>query len=265
MSTNEEPRSNITLAERLSAPLSLSLIDRIASSPTVTVSREGSPISTDSETQASPTETLIFDPLGPSVSPLRQFPTGHRAVHELIPYDERTPARVTESIGYVFNRSLQDDTHRSPSDPVTCRVRGRGGQETMFYDPQEVSPLTRPFNARRFNLELINRLGRPSVPNVRNEVIIEPGQLVWMYIYQLLTNGWTVDFDPRGPFIVVAKSGSRCVLIDAGGFLHPTPVSIHRLIPAVTTWHAMRIPMELRNHEDVQEILTAWNVQPEGL
>ena len=128
------------------------------------------------------------------------------------------------------------------ADEVTCCVRGRGGQETMFWDMQEVLTLTDTFrgpNPTCFNVDLINHIMQPMINSIQNEVQIELGQLVWKYIYQSTPSGWTVTYDPRGPFVVIAHSGHHYVLIDTGGFLHPTPIEAHRLVLAYTSWHTI--------------------------
>ena len=86
-----------------------------------------------------------------------------------------------------------------------------------------------------------------------------------MYFYQSTPSGWTVTYDPQGPFVVIACSGHRYVLVDTGGFLHPTPIEAHRLVPAYTSWHAIRRPQDLVRHPDVTEILDAWKDESEGL
>ena len=68
------------------------------------------------------------------------FPWGSIDIHKAIPYGETTLAQVDRSIGNAFIQSLDD--RMKHADEVTCRVRGRGGQETMFWDTQEVSTLS---------------------------------------------------------------------------------------------------------------------------
>ena len=103
----------------------------------------GSPIQTDTETLVSPLESVDTHPTSGSCSPVLLFPQGSIDVHKAIPDSETTLARVDGSIGNVFIRSLDDRMRRA--DEVTCCVRGRGGQETMFWDMQEVSTLTDTF------------------------------------------------------------------------------------------------------------------------
>ena len=112
----------------------------------------------------------------------------------------------------------------------------------MFWDTQEVLTLTDAFqgpNPTRFNVDLINRIVQLMINSVQNEVQIELGQLVWKYIYQSTPSGWTITYDPRGPFVVIACSGHHYVLIDTGRFLHPTPIEAHCLVLAYTSWHAI--------------------------
>src|SRR6266576_408953 len=61
-STNSDTTSRPTLAERLSTPPPLALVDRISISPASPELGNGSPIQTDNETLASPTETVVADP-----------------------------------------------------------------------------------------------------------------------------------------------------------------------------------------------------------
>lgn len=257
VSSDSAPR--LSLAERLSDPSVLTLADRISSSPASPVSDTGSPIQTDNELP-SPTETVVLEPLEASMSPLQRFPGGNREVHESIPMDERTMARVTTSIGHTFARSLNDATHGT--EEVTARIRAYGGHETMFYNVNEISTLTRPFSNRRFNLDLINRLVQPSMESIlsiRNEVNLEPGQLVWRFVYTVTMNGWSHSYDPRGPFIIIARQGPRYVLVDTGGYLLPAPVPAYCLIPAISTWHAMRLPADLARSNDVQDVFNSWS------
>jgi len=137
----------------------------------------------------------------------------------------------------------------------------------MFYDTEEVSSLTRPYSGRRFNLDLINRIVDPSIRSVRssNEISIELGQLVWVYSYRASLNGWSVEYNPKGPFIIIAKLASHYALVDQGGYLHEMPVAAHRLIPVVTTWHAMRLPQDLSSHPEVHDILHSWKDKSDGL
>ena len=140
----------------------------------------------------------------------------------------------------MFIQLLDDRTRHA--DEVTCRVRGRGGQEMMFWDTQEVSTLTDTFrgpNPTHFNVNLINCIMQPTINSVQNEVQIELSQLVWKYIYQSTLSGWTVTYDPQGPFVIIAHSGHHYVLINTGRFLHPTPVKAHCLVPVYTSWHAI--------------------------
>ena len=265
-STNSDTTSRPTLAERLSTPPPLALVDRISISPASPELGNGSPIQTDDETLASPTETVVADPSEVSVSPERQFPSGHLYVQERLQgCGESTMGRVMQSIGYAFRRSLEDVTHYGA--PPTCRVRGRGGHETMFYDTEEVSSLTRPYSGRRFNLDLINRIVDPSIRSVRssNEISLELGQLVWVYSYHASLNGWSVEYHPRGPFIIIAKLAALYALVDQGGYLYEMPVAAHRLIPVVTTWHAMRLPQDLARHPEVHDILHSWKDKSDGL
>ena len=117
-STQSDTTTRPTLAERLSTPPPLALVDRIASSPASPERGNGSPIQTDDETLASPTETIVLGPSEVSVSPERQFPSGHLHVQESISYGETMSGRVMQSIGYAFRRSLEDATHRGSSP--TC-------------------------------------------------------------------------------------------------------------------------------------------------
>ena len=223
--------TNHRLIERITDAAPLSLLQRMS---------PGSPIQTDTETLVSPLESVDTHPTSGSRSPVLLFPRGSIDVHKAIPYGETTLARVDGLIGNAFIRSLDDRTKRA--DEVTCCVRGRGGQETMFWDMQEVSTLTDTFrgpNPTHFNINLINCIVQPTINSIRNEVQIELGQLVWKYFYQSTPSGWMVTYDPRGPFVVIARSEHRYVLVDAGGFLHPTPVEAHRLVPAYTSWHAI--------------------------
>jgi hypothetical protein len=135
----------------------------------------------------------------------------------------------------------------------------------MFYDTEEVSTLTRPYSGRRFNLELMNRLVQPRLQSVRNEVSLELGQLVWLYSYTSSLNGWSVEYDLRGPFVIITKTGHLYVLVDSGGYLHQHAVAVHHLIPAVTTWHAMHLPQDLVGHSEVHDLLHTWNEGHEGL
>ena len=77
------------------------------------------------------------------------------------------------------------------------------------------------------------------INSIQNKVQIEPSQLVWKYIYQSTLSGLTVTYDPQGPFVVIVHSGQCYVLVDTSGFLHPTPVEVHHLVPAYTSWHAI--------------------------
>ena len=103
----------------------------------------GSPIQTDTETLVPPIKSVDTHPTSGSRLPALLFPRGSIDIHKAIPYGETTLARVDRLIGNTFIRSLDDRT--KCADEVTCRVRGRGGQETMFWDMQEVSTLTDAF------------------------------------------------------------------------------------------------------------------------
>lgn len=137
----------------------------------------------------------------------------------------------------------------------------------MFYDKDEPSTLAQPYSGRRYNLDLINRLMDPSIRSVRgmNEISLEPGQLVWKFDYRGSINSYTLDYDARGPFVIIAKSWDRYVLVDQVGFLHPVSVPAHQLVPAVTTWHAMRLPESLVNDKEVEKLLLSLRTEYEGL
>ena len=98
-----------------------------------------------------------------------------------------------------------------------------------------------------------------------NEISLEPGQLVWKFDYRGSMNGYTLDYDARGPFVIIAKNWDRYVLVDQVGFLHPVSVPAHQLVPAVTTWHAMRLPESLVNDKVVEELLLSLRTEYEGL
>ena len=226
----------------------------------------GSPIQTDTETLVSPIEFVNTHLTSGSCSPVLLFPRGSIDVHKAIPYGETTLAQVDGSIGNTFIWSLDDRTRCA--DEVTCRVRGRGGQEMMFWDTQEVSTLTDAFwgpNPTCFNVDLINHIMQLTINSIWNKVQIELGQLVWKYIYQSTPSGWTVTYDPRGPFVIITCSRHHYVLVDTGRFLHPTPVKAHCLVPAYTSWHAIQLPQDLVWHPDITEILNTWKDESEGL
>ena len=189
----------------------------------------GSPIQTDTETLVSPIESVNTHPTSGSCSPVLLFPWGSIDVHKAIPYSKTTLAWVDGSIGNMFIWSL-DDRMRC-ANKVTCCVRGRGGQEMMFWDTQEVSTLTDTFrgpNPTHFNVDLINRIVQPTINSIRNEVQIELGQLVWKYIYQSTPSAWTVTYNPRGPFVVIAHSGHHMfssTLVDSYT-LHPSKLIV---------------------------------------
>ena len=103
------------------------------------------------------------------------------------------------------------------------------------------------------------------INSIQNKVQIELSQLVWKYIYQSTPSGWTITYDPRGPFVVITCSGHCYVLVDTSGFLHPTPIEAHRLVLAYTSWHTIRLPQDLVQHPDVTKILDAWKDKSEGL
>ena len=103
------------------------------------------------------------------------------------------------------------------------------------------------------------------IHSVWNEVQLELSQLVWKYIYQSTLSSWSVTYDPHGPFVIIMCSGHHYALINTGGFLHPTLVEAHHLIPAYTSWHAMRLPQDLVQHPDVADILNTWKDKSEGL
>ena len=129
--------SNITnrqLIEHITDAAPLSLLQRMS---------PGLPIQTNTKTLVSPLESVDTHLMLGSCSPVLLFPQGSINVHKAIPYGETTLARVDGSIGNTFIRSLDDRTKRA--DEVTCCVRGRGGQETMFWDMQEVLTLTDTF------------------------------------------------------------------------------------------------------------------------
>ena len=128
----------------------------------------GSPIQTDTETLVSPIESVDTLLTSRSRLPALLFPRGRIDVHKAIPYGETTLAQVDGSIGNAFIRSLDDRT--KCADEVTCHVRGRGGQEMMFWDMQEVSTLTDTFrgpNPTRFNVDLINRIVQPTINSIQ--------------------------------------------------------------------------------------------------
>ena len=79
-------------------------------------------------------------------------------------------------------------------------------------------------------------------------VQIELGQLVWKYIYQSTPGGWTVTYNPRGPFVVIICSRHCYVLVNTGRFLHLTPVKAHHLVPAYTLLYPPRLSMTPRCH-----------------
>ena len=103
----------------------------------------GSPIQTDTETLVSPVESVNTHLMLGSCSPVLLFPQGSIDIHKAIPYSKTTLARVNRLIGDTFIQLLDDRTRHA--NEVTCHVRGRGGQETMFWDTQEVSTLTNAF------------------------------------------------------------------------------------------------------------------------
>ena len=55
----------------------------------------------------------------------------------------------------------------------------------------------------------------------------------------VLTLADTFHSNPQGPFVVIVHSGHCYVHIDTRGFLHPTPIEAHCLVPAYTSWHAI--------------------------
>ena len=142
----------------------------------------GSPIQTDTETLVSPIESVNTHPTSGSCSPVLLFPWGSIDVHKAIPYSKTTLAWVDGSIGNMFIWSLDDRMRRA--NKVTCWVRGRGGQEMMFWDTQDVSTLTNAFwgpNPTCFNVDLINCIMQLTINSIQNKVQIELGQLVWKY------------------------------------------------------------------------------------
>ena len=126
--------SNITnrqLIEHITDAAPLSLLQRMS---------PGSPIQTNTETLVSPIESIDTHPMSGSHLPALLFPRG----------------------------SILDDRTRC-ADEVTCHVRGRGGQEMMFWDTQEVSTLTDAFrgpNPTHFNVNLINHIMQPTINSV---------------------------------------------------------------------------------------------------
>ena len=155
--------SNITnrwLIECITDAVPLSLLQRMS---------PGSPIQTNTKTLVSPLESVDAHLTSGSCLPALLFPRGSIDIHKAIPYGETTLARVDRSIGNMFIRSLDDRTKHA--DEVTCRVRGRGGQETMFWDTQEVLTLTNTFrgpNLTRFNVDLINHIVQPTINSIWN-------------------------------------------------------------------------------------------------
>ena len=110
----------------------------------------GSPIQTDTETLVSPVESVNTHLMLGSCSPVLLFPQGSIDIHKAIPYSKTTLAWVDGSIGNTFIRSLDDRTRLA--DKVTCCVRGRGGQEMMFWDTQEVLTLADNFHSTLLSL-----------------------------------------------------------------------------------------------------------------
>ena len=136
--------TNRWLIERITDAAPLSLLQRMS---------PGSPIQTDTKTLVSPVESINTHPTSGSHLPVLPFPQGSINVHKAIPYSKTTLAWVDGSIGNAFIWSLDDRTRHA--NEVTYHVRGRGGQETMFWDTQEVSTLTNAFwgpNPTRFNV-----------------------------------------------------------------------------------------------------------------
>ena len=243
--------SSLSLAECITNCTPLSLLQCLS---------PGLPIQTDTKTLVSPSKSIGPSPTSGSCSPALLFPWGSTNVHKAIPYGETTLAQVNGSIGNTFIQSLDDRMRRA--DKVM-----RGRQEMMFWDTQEVSTLTNAFrgpNPTRFNVDLISHSMQLMINSVWNEVQIELSQLVWKYIYQSTLNGWTVTYNPQGPFVVIACSGHCYTLVDTRGFLHPT-VEAHCLVPAYTSWHAMRLPQDLAWHPDITNILDTWKDKLEGL
>ena len=249
--------TNCWLIERITDTAPLSLLQQMS---------PGSPIQTNTKTLVSPLESVDAHLTSGSCLPVLLFPRRSINVHKAIPYGKTTLAWVDRSIGNAFIQSLDDRTRCA--DEATCHVRGRGGRETMFWDTQEVLMLTNAFwgpNPTRFNVDLINRIVQPTINSIQNEVQIELSQLVWKYIYQSTPSGWTITYNPRGPFVIIMCSGHCYVLIDTGRFLHPTPIKAHHLVPAYTSWHAIWLPQDLVQHPDITEILDAWKEELEGL
>jgi hypothetical protein len=128
----------------------------------------------------------------------------------------------------------------------------------MFYDPGERSSLrgTPPSGTNHFTLELVNQsrgsgtFGRPGSDNF----IV--GQVVWLVKHDSSPQGWSLVTEGDGPFVIVDYHFSRCVLVDKNGNIFPETVHSMYLMPYTSTWNAVRIPNALRNHPEVQRLLT---------
>ena len=158
----------------------------------------------------------------------------------------------------------QDETCRWSN--LSCERQRWTGDDVLGYTRSlDTINTFRGPNPTHFNVDLINHIVQPTINSVWNEVQIEPGQLVWKYTYQSTLSGWTVTYDPQGPFVIIACSGHCYVLVNTSGFLHPTPIEAHHLVPAYTSWHAIWLPQDLVRHPNITEILDTWKDESEGL
>jgi hypothetical protein len=125
-----------------------------------------------------------------------------------------------------------------------------GGHEDMFNGGR--MPAARPDTDNQFRIELLNRLERPRSDADGVRTVLLPGQLVWKAVYY--SDSWGTRRDLEGPFVILEQAEDKYVLITHEGFIHPVLISGNRLVPCVTTWHAMNIPDSLRDHRVVREV-----------
>jgi hypothetical protein len=193
-------------------------------------------------------EPVTYERRGGSTIPLDPA-----IIREMFPFTERGAFSLEHSLGHQLagSRSV-----RPSGEDLTCRLYARGGQETMFYDPGELSSLRNhpETGSNHFTLELVNQARGPRQWLPPGSDAFTIGQVVWLVQHNHDPQRWSLVTEDGGPYTIVASHFNRYVLIDRNGRVFPVPVHSSHLLPYTSTWSAVRIPEALRNHPEVLRV-----------
>ncbi|KAM6496908.1 hypothetical protein JOM56_007381 [Amanita muscaria] len=146
------------------------------------------------------------------------LPADTTTVCEIVPLPEQGRFDLAHSLGHQFAESW---ARRPQSDAFGCFNQSRGS----------------------------STFGRAGSDN------FHLGQVVWLVRHNS-PQGWSLIAEGDGPFVIVEYHFSRCMLVDKNGNIFPKTVHSRFLMPYTSTWSAVRIPEALRNHPEVQRLLS---------